>query len=886
MKKIFSLSVVVFLAAFLLNFLFVFQIAAQDEFLAPPGIEAELIYIPYPADIVVDGNLSDWGNIEKFIIETGPYTTGDPENNGQFTFSICADLENIYVSMTMPDQNIIAGQHGTNFWNEDSFEFFLNLTENLDITQYIEGIVQVNVDATNLGGNDPSALSMSGTRFVEENNIVTGYAFYTDNGWGIEVAFSLEKYITPSHGLTIGLQFQANGATEADRDSKLVWSKYDVEDNSWQNPGLFGTGVFYEIGKPDIPEPAERDIPEIVEKVTVPLEDLPLLRVNQVGYYPDAQKTAILVTRGEDPLLWDLIDSEGNIVASGETEFIGYDSKSWDYLHRIDFSGFTNIGAGFILKVGSIESFPFDIAEDIYHQLKTDALHYYYYSRIGIPLEQEYAGEQYVRNAFYSSDSSVTPFAGTDSVGNVWPERDYTLDAGRGWMDAGDYGKYVVNGSITSWTLLNLYERNPENFADGSMKIPENGNGIPDILDEVKWEMDFMLGMQVPDGQPDAGMVHHKLHEPAWSSLPYVAPESTEDRFVYVPSTAATLDMAAAAAMFSRLIAPYDEESASRCIEAAEKAWLAANNNPVFTYGNIPGDGGGNYDDGSISDEMIWAASELFITTGKTEYLEVIENNMNPLRPNNLLLNNDFAMSWDSVGGLGMLSLFTSEDYLDKNIIQFIKDRIIESADIYVRQASLDKYSAPMVNYYWGSNSQILNKMIVIGYAYDISEDNIYLNTITTAMDYILGRNAVCKSFISGYGENPMNYPHHRWWGNNPASELPPPPPGAIAGGVNQEANDDGVNYFAGNVGPTKRYIDDAKSYSTNEVAINWNAPLVWVTSFMDEKNNNGSGVTIIRAGGNKMDYTMYINIAVAAAVLLLVIWLAVSPLLGKRNRK
>jgi hypothetical protein len=131
-----------------------------------------------------------------------------------------------------------------------------------------------------------------------------------------------------------------------------------------------------------------------------------------------------------------------------------------------------------------------------------------------------------------------------------------------------------------------------------------------------------------------------------------------------------------------------------------------------------------------------------------------------------------------------------------------------------------------------------------------------------------------------------MNYPHHRWWGNNPDAELPPPPPGAIAGGVNQEANDDGVNYFASNVGPTKRYIDDAKSYSTNEVAINWNAPLVWVTSFMDEKNNSGSGVTIIRAGGNKMDYTMYINIAVAVAVLLLVIWLAVSPLLGKRNRK
>src|SRR4030042_5510045 len=111
MKKIFSLSVVVFLAAFLLNFLFIFPIAAQDEFLAPLGIEAELIYIPYPVDIVIDGDLNDWGNIEKFTVDTGPYTTGDPENNGQFTFSICADLENIYVSMTTHAQKKIPRRH-------------------------------------------------------------------------------------------------------------------------------------------------------------------------------------------------------------------------------------------------------------------------------------------------------------------------------------------------------------------------------------------------------------------------------------------------------------------------------------------------------------------------------------------------------------------------------------------------------------------------------------------------------------------------------------------------------------------------------------------------------------------------------------------------------
>ncbi|MBL7123982.1 MAG: glycoside hydrolase family 9 protein, partial [Actinobacteria bacterium] len=111
-----------------------------------------------------------------------------------------------------------------------------------------------------------------------------------------------------------------------------------------------------------------------------------------------------------------------------------------------------------------------------------------------------------------------------------------------------------------------------------------------------------------------------------------------------------------------------------------------------------------------------------------------------------LLLDYNGPMSWDNVGGLGMLSLFTSENNLDKKTLENIKNRIVESADSYIRQLNLKKYAMPMVDYYWGSNSQILNKMIVMGYAYDITEDKIYLDAMLTSMDYILGRNALCKS--------------------------------------------------------------------------------------------------------------------------------------------
>lgn len=889
MKKIISLSLIIFLFAFLINFLFTTPLAAEDEYLAPEGIEGELVYIPYPVEINIDGDLNDWNNIERFTVDTGPLTSGDPTDNGLFTFAICADMENIYVSMTMPDKKIIGGLHGPNFWNEDSFEFYFNFTDNLNATKYGEGIFQVNVNATNLDKTDPNALSISGIYgipFIKENRLLTGYAFHTDDGWGIEVAFKLYNDIKPYHGYTIGLQMQANGATEKDRNSILTWSKYDVNNESYLNPSLFGNAVFYEIGQTDTPEPAERALLEIVEKETISLEDLPIIRVNQVGYYPNGPKFAVILRKGETPLKWELINGEGNTVLSGETEPLGFDSTSYDYLHRIDFSEFNDSGKGFVLKVGNAESFPFDIGEDIYQQLKTDALHYYYYSRIGIPLEEEYAGEQWVRNAFYTSDSSVTPFAGTDATGNYWPERDYTINAGRGWMDAGDYGKYVVNGGIAAWTLLNLYERNPENFVDGSMKIPESGNGIPDILDEIRWEMDFLLGMQVPDEQTDAGMVHHKLHELYWSPLPYVAPEISEDRYVYQPSTAATLNMAAAAAMFSRLIAPYDEEYAEKCLKAAEKAWQAANDNPVFTYGDIPGGGGGNYDDAGVYDEFLWAAAELFSTTGETEYRKVIENSINTKRPIKILLDPNGPMSWNSVGGLGMLSLFTSENNLDKKTLENIKNRIVESADLYIRQLNLKKYALPMVDYYWGSNSQVLNKMIIMGYAYDITDNKMYLDAMSTSMDYILGCNALCKSFISGYGENPLTYPHHRWWGNDPSMGLPPAPPGVIAGGPNQDPpdGDTGVSYFVDKVSPAKRYADDAKSYSTNEVAINWNAPLVWVTAFMDEKNNPEAGVPIVRAGVEEKNVVFYVVIVLAAAVLLLMVGLLVSLLVRKRK--
>jgi len=519
------------------------------------------------------------------------------------------------------------------------------------------------------------------------------------------------------------------------------------------------------------------------------------------------------------------------------------DLSSRDPLHRIDFSDFTGEGNDFVLRVDGQESYPFDIRKDLYHGLTKDAMSYFYLSRAGLALDEKLAGPEWAHGAWYASDDAVEPFSGPDTYGVVWPKRDYVLNAGKGWFDAGDYGKYVVNGGIAAWTLMNLYERNPSQLPDGALAIPESTNGIPDVLDEARWELDFMLGMQVPVGHGQSGMVHHKLHEAVWSPLPFKPAERVNDRFAFTPSTAATLNLAAAAAQMSRLIAPFDPGYAETCLTASERAWNAAHDNPEFKYGVIPGSGGGNYDDFNLEDEYYWAACELFITTGKQEYKDALIKSLESEKVTGAVSAPNGPMYWGGVATLGHLSLMLDDDKPDKELRLKISGLVLRGAERYLKQINDEGYLVPMFEYEWGSTSSVLNKLILMAYAYDETGDRSYLDGLTLSIDYLLGRNALCKSFIAGYGENPMHYPHHRYWADDGESGYPVPPPGVLSGGPNEKASDEATAFMAVKEARSKRYADDIRSYSTNEVAINWNAPLVWVSSYLDEKSNPASGI-------------------------------------------
>ncbi len=296
------------------------------------------------------------------------------------------------------------------------------------------------------------------------------------------------------------------------------------------------------------------------------------------------------------------------------------------------------------------------------------------------------------------------------------------------------------------------------------MNIPERKNKIPDLLDEARWELEFMMKMQVPDGQPKAGMVHHKVHDKDWTAIGTRPDKDDQPRFLWPPSTAATLNLAATAAQCARIWEKLDKAFSARCLAAAEKAWNAAAANPAV-YAGTSAVGGGPYDDTNVSDEFYWAAAELFITT-KKEPTRRFSRSRPPSRRSPIMQGSDgmpSAFDWGNVGALGTISLATVPNLLPPKEIDDCKVAIESAADAFVALVAQEGYRLPFKpgakGFPWGSNSFVLNNAIVLGLANDSSGESKYLAAAAESMNYILGRNPLDKSYVTGYGERPLVQP-------------------------------------------------------------------------------------------------------------------------------
>jgi endoglucanase len=398
---------------------------------------------------------------------------------------------------------------------------------------------------------------------------------------------------------------------------------------------------------------------------------------------------------------------------------------------------------------------------------------------------------------------------------------------------------------------MNLYERTSRlgssigDFADGTLNIPENHNGVSDLLDEARWEMDFMLRMQVPEGRPRAGMVHHKMHDKKWTPIGTAPHEDTTERWLYAPSTAATLNLAATAAQAARIYRDVDAPFAKKCLDAATRAFAAALSNPVALAPASPAEGGGPYDDRNIEDEKYWAAAELFVTTGEARYKDQLERSeyhlaLAPILPAAPSAGQS-AMAWETTQSLGTISLAIVPNKLPRGDVEKARASIRTAADTVVKIIDGQGYDVAIHHakgYPWGSNSSVLNNLIILGIAHDLTGDRRYLEHAARGMDYLLGRNPLGQSYVTGYGTKPIKNPHHRFWAHQANPSRPSPPPGVVSGGPNSGLQDPYAQSNVKGCAPAKCFADHIESYSTNEVAINWNAPLAWVAAFLDEKGS------------------------------------------------
>ncbi|GIH80628.1 glycoside hydrolase family 9 protein [Planobispora longispora] len=552
----------------------------------------------------------------------------------------------------------------------------------------------------------------------------------------------------------------------------------------------------------------------------------PRVRVNMVGYLPTGPKNATVVTEKTEPVAWKL-ERDGRTVAEGETVPRGVDASSGQNVHTIDFGSVKTPGTGYTLTADGETSRPFDIGADLYDELRTDALKFYYTQRSGIEILDSLR-PGYGRPAGHAG---IAPNQGDVEVPCQPGVCDYTLNVKGGWYDAGDHGKYVVNGGISVHQIMSTFERVKADgtHKDGELNIPESGNGVPDILDEARWEQEFLLSMQVPDGKPHAGMAHHKIHDAAWTGLPLMPHLDPQKRELHPPSTAATLNLAATAAQAARLFAPYDPEFAKRNLAAARKAWAAAEADPARYADPADGVGGGAYPDGDVTDEFYWAAAELYITTGEKEFRDYVL--ASPHHTADIWRERGF--DWGNTAQLGRIQLATVPNALPDRAR--VRQSVLEGADKYLAIQKAHAYGLPYnpPDFDWGSNNLILNNMVVMAVAHDISGRAEYRDGVLEGMDYILGRNALNQSYVTGYGEVASKNQHSRWYARQLDPSLPNPPRGTLSGGPNSAIQDPVAQAKLRGCKPQFCYIDDIESWSTNELTINWNSPLSWIASFL-----------------------------------------------------
>lgn len=543
-------------------------------------------------------------------------------------------------------------------------------------------------------------------------------------------------------------------------------------------------------------------------------EDLDQIKVNQIGYLTHGIKQAVVAEPDEDA--FEIIDGADRVLYRGTLLASKYWELSGEEVAIADFSKFNIPGRYRIKSSGSI-SRPFVISASPYTTLIKGSIKSYYYNRASSALDPAHSGNY--QRGFSHPDTTV--YIHASAASEIRPAGT-KIATPFGWYDAGDYNKYVVNSGITLYTLLLTYEQNKTFFDTLTWSIPESNNQMADLMDEILWNVRWMESMQ----DPEDGGVYHKTTTASFEGF-VEASEATGKRYVVAKSTAATLDFAAVMAKLSVIMRAVDQQYADELLRKAELAWDWAEKNPNNRYKNPkagsdadPPISTGEYGDSELRDEFFWAAAELYSATLKTQYADQIDfDAFDVFR----------TPGWPNVETLGLITLASAQTKVDGMLKKTAADRLMALAEKLTKDWMNAPYKITLNHFTWGSNAVILNQALVLTNAYRFFGNKEFFDAALSGLDYVLGRNATNYCFVTGFGSLSPMHVHHR---QSAADSIEEPIPGMLVGGPNpNNVNQDCGKSKYPSLLPAKCYIDATCSYSTNEVAINWNAPLVYLAS-------------------------------------------------------
>ncbi|MDR1920027.1 MAG: glycoside hydrolase family 9 protein [Tannerellaceae bacterium] len=562
-------------------------------------------------------------------------------------------------------------------------------------------------------------------------------------------------------------------------------------------------------------------------------KELPLsesIRFNQLGFYPSEEKVAVVFSDSTGNHAFSIRNlATGKVVFTGTSSELRSSSFSDKQTSVLTFTALTSPGQYRIEIPALGQSHPFDIRENLLQDAALAGLKAFYYQRASTPIEEKYAG-QWSRPAGHPDEQVIIhPSAASPDrpAGSI-------ISSPKGWYDAGDYNKYISNSGFTVGVLLSLYEDFAGEVKPLNTNIPESGNATPDLLDEVYWNIDWMLSMQ----DPADGGVYHKLTAPDFED--FIKPtDCRKPRYVVAKSVTATLDFAASMAQASRVYAEFETDYpglAEKTRKAAERAFDWALKHPdAFYRQNAMNEAfepdviTGEYGDLKAEDEFFWAAVELYLATGEANYLKTAGQ----YAPEKYIL-----PTWSRVSGLGSWSLIRHSGIIaegegKKDLAEQAKEQLLAYADSAAQGVESAPYAAPYgrdaKDFFWACNADAAsNQGITFLYAWLLTNDKKYLTNALHNMDYILGRNATGYCYLTGYGyKSPMN-PHHR---PSASDGLEAPVPGLLVGGPSPGKEDN--NEYPSDIAD-ECYTDNTWSYASNEIAINWQSLFTYFSTALN----------------------------------------------------